>query len=793
MRTIVILLRTFGRRPLYPAVTLAILTPALAIMFGAGALFQGTLLALAPYSNGGELKRLTVTRVSSPVGESNDGLWTRAEADVLANAWPDRVVSIYGMPTAWQSGAIESAALMKAHIDERLLPLLRVVPVIGGFASADFREDDELPGCLVSFALWRARYGGDESVLGQAFYPRAVAGDNCRIAGVLPDKFRFPSDGGAVDVILPLRSPLGEQTRYAAITRVIDEEEREAIRRRLLSVVQFSVGGTGSAGTIATVDVVSLGRFVRQRERGIALGIVGLSAMLVILAAVNVSGLITADIIRRRTDWNLRRALGAGSFRLVRELCIETSVLTVTAAGCAIWLGVGGAVWVYRRAPSDMFSAEPTVSLFLCLFAVACSAAVVAIVTAWPAARVLGWSGRTRAALGGKGATLSKASDRFAIVAVEVAIALSLTSVGTLVIGSFITAGEPVGFETSELLMLSGSVAEQAENRARSMAEALAYQRNAHPGRAEAVQRALAIVSAIEGVSSAAVVDSPMLAGRRPGGVIPGDTYAIAGHFAATVRPQLVKGRWPTADELRAGHALAVVTEGAMEGRAALGAVVQGPFGPLSIVGIAAPARYASWDWSSDVSKQVYVPYSIASMRASFTLLVRLSPGARSDDVVRRIEAAAIPSMRFGIAMLADDVVARTIRRRQIESFVFSGFALIAIAVVAAGVGGLIASATSQRQREIGVRLATGASRSDVVRLLLREQSGAVFTGLGVGVVLALGALPIASPFLYGAAVLNPAVWLSAFALVLVVSGLAVLLPAYRMSATDPAIALKAE
>jgi ABC-type antimicrobial peptide transport system permease subunit len=214
----------------------------------------------------------------------------------------------------------------------------------------------------------------------------------------------------------------------------------------------------------------------------------------------------------------------------------------------------------------------------------------------------------------------------------------------------------------------------------------------------------------------------------------------------------------------------------------------------MTVVGLAEPARYSAWDARAD-GHQYYVPYRSASLGPGFTMLIQA--GANARDVLARLTrepGSGANGVQLSSAVLAEDVLADTIRRRRLQSWVFGAFASSALVIVGTGILGLIGMLTSRREREIGIRIAAGASRIALVRLILREQLAAVAGGLTAGTVgaawLALFSL---RAYAYGPDPLDPRLWLLAVAAVMSVTLAAVLVPAARACRVDPVQVLKAE
>jgi hypothetical protein len=278
-----------------------------------------------------------------------------------------------------------------------------------------------------------------------------------------------------------------------------------------------------------------------------------------------------------------------------------------------------------------------------------------------------------------------------------------------------------------------------------------------------------------------------------------GATYAITPSFVDAVDLKLVEGRWPSADELQNGAPVAVVSERvarrAFPQQRALGQTLRSSKGPVTIVGIAREARLGSWD--AEGLGQIYAPYAlVAEDQPRFSIVMRLAnhadTAALMSSITRNPDALS-SDLEVMTAATAPDLLAESIRDRRLQAWIFGGFGAAALLIVGVGILGLMAMSTARRTREIGIRLALGATRRHVVQMLAREQATAACCGLIFGGIISSWAVKFVRGYLYQVTPYSGWLWTGAIALVVACVLLGVVVPSWRVSRTDPVNAVRVE
>jgi putative ABC transport system permease protein len=313
-------------------------------------------------------------------------------------------------------------------------------------------------------------------------------------------------------------------------------------------------------------------------------------------------------------------------------------------------------------------------------------------------------------------------------------------------------------------------------------------------------------------VSAAGATDAPILSNlmwgddgwRTPSGKSPAgylNVHGITAGFFDVVRPRLLEGRLPSNGELDAGQRIVVVSQSIARrvwpDQTAVDQLLEysssgGDKRQFLVIGVVADARFTGWDEGR--FNQIYAP--ITAMRRGSTvpnLLIRTSADGRvlaGLQPLMRAEGADVRAVR---AMPLTTMFAETVRKRRFQSWLFGSFAVGALIIVGVGVLGLMAMTAARRTREIGVRMALGATKDSVVRLFVREQAGAVVTGIIAGCLLSAWAARFLDDYLYGLKPYNLAVWGVAIALISGTAIVGTLLPALRACRVDPATVLRVE
>jgi macrolide transport system ATP-binding/permease protein len=695
------------------------------------------------------------------------------------------------------------------HVTSGFFRTLGIVPALG----RDFHPGEEQPEnarvVLLSYTVWQARYGGRADVLG-----KTVTFDNvpATIIGVLPKDFRFaPAEPAEYWSTL---DPAGgcEKRRIChnlfAIARLKDgisvagaQENLAAIAQRLEKQYPDSNRGQGAA-------VFSMKDVVVGDVRPLLLTLIIGTGLLLVIACVNVAGLLLMRSEQRRREMALRGALGASRVRLMRQFALEAAVLI--AASCA--LGYTAAIvsvhLLPQLVPADMLAGMPYlqgigITAHLAEYAIAIALIMWIAFASVPVLRLP--AGDLRACLSEADRSVAGRAWRrlgSSFVMVELAAAILLLSgAGLLAKSVYRLLHVDTGMRADHLAFFSVGATPTVGSR-NGEAEAVAL------GRAVQSQ-----IAALPGVESVAITNSLPLRGYGPffDFVIQGRPIRKGDHEEATLRrvssnyftaigARIERGRFfskvDTSTSLRVGVINRSFARRFFPGEDALGKrlVYTGPpRPPIEIVGIIddiqegelnagnAPAFYELFDqspsfWFSVVARTSQreaslLPLMVRAVHQVSTGIAVYEPGT----MTQLIDQAPVTYLHRAAAWLA------------------GGFAGMALLLGVVGLYGVIAYSVSQRTREIGVRMALGAQRATVYKMILIEAARLIAIGVGLGIAGSLATTSLLRPLLFGVRPIDIPILVGVAAVLGTAALLASYLPARRAASVNPVEALRAE
>ena len=696
--------------------------------------------------------------------------------------------------------------------------VIGVRPMRGGFTPEDFDSPAAFQPVLITHDVWLGRFGGADGVIGRRVELDPTRNIGYRIVGIMPPGFRFPSERADVKFIGPLivpvevRSDPRRRTIVEVIARTPPGMTGDQLRARVesgmtaLSAIFPDLGPRPAGwserawrrqGPFDAAAVEPLVEFVGRRSRPLFAAVFVAVSLIVVIAAVNVSGLMAARVLDRAREFALRRALGAGPIAIGRLVVLE--ILTLITAGALVGLTVAPLLlrFALTLLPDELVLLRPAAVDGRVAVIVALAAAGLAIpVAIWPVRRALRAttidSGSTRAS------EPARTLGRRVVVAVQVAGALALAVGGALFVGSILTVyGNDLPIRTSGVALIEcflqgpGATMEKSAVRQARVAATLDRLRQ------------------VPGVEVAAATSAQVLRGGNwvswfqppadaPNPRIEIDRQSVTAGYYRVLEPRLVAGRLPSDVELENDAPVIVVSERVAraywpDGLAIGRTLTEQGGGEYLVVGVVQDVRWYSWD--TEIAS-IYGPYARLSREPMVTILLRTAAGFNTAavlaDAMRAIDSLD-PAMNPKRAGELSDLFVDSVRARRLQSWLFGSFAVAAMVVVGVGIFGLLAMATARRTKELGIRQALGSTRRGLIQLFVREQLAPVFVGLVVGGVLAAWAARFVDSFLYRVSAADPRVWLVAASVTLVTAALGVLVPAIRASRTDPVTALRTE
>jgi predicted permease len=709
-------------------------------------------------------------------------------------------------------GALEAEQIAGLRASPELFAVLGVSPAMGrGFVPAD--SDAGTPNVVVlSNGLWQRRFGADPHVLGSVVY---VDGRPATIVGVTSPSFRFPLPGVGgepAELIVPYKVTSaferGRGNDFTAflIARLAPGVTLASAQRAVAEVatdIPPIHPDAYDAGTKMLADAFPLRDRTAGNMRRPLLVVLAAVGLVLLVACINVSALLLARASAMRREIAIREALGAPFYRLAFQFLAEALVLVGAGGVVGVVAAEWGAQMLAAHAPRHVLDGFQ-VSVDLRVLAVT---GLIVVVTAIAVSLipVIGqWKGRTLVPAlheGGPGRTagVSLQRGRRLLVTAEVALALVLATLAGLMVRSFARArGTDPGFDPDHAIAFRVGLPSARYPTAvsvRQFEQRVMDDIRALPG--------VAAVSAthqlpMESLNFLAftVEGAPNVTSKIPIGSV---EEVYPGYFEA-MRIKLRAGRFFTTSDVSGSLPAVVVNEALVRRYFASGTAIgrrlkrgSPPRGEwLTIVGVTADVREDGLD--RPVRPAIYIPALQEDSRGSVAYVLRVQgdegpPMAAVQRAVRRVDPE-VPLI--GLRTLSD-MIGISVADRLFNTALLTAFALLALSLAAVGIYGLVAYSVVQRTREIGVRMAMGATRRDVVQLVLGQGTRLAAAGVALGVGGALLASRVASTMLFEVSPFDLPTFMASALLLLGVAALASLLPALRASRIDPQAAIRAE
>jgi putative ABC transport system permease protein len=689
-----------------------------------------------------------------------------------------------------------------AVVTPSLFPLLGVNAEIG----RTFLPDEEQPGrdhvVVIGHALWSRRFNADPSIIGRAI---AVDGKPLRVAGVMPAGFHFPDD--ATEIWKPIlidADAVSDNNRGSHGYTVLASMRPGVTLEQARADANAVAGGFAKEhpGNYRNGFGVTLrpwrDEIVGATDRPLMM-LLGAVALVLLIACANVANLLLARSSARTHEIALRAALGASRRRLVRQLLTESVVIAALGGSVGMLLATWGVRAIVALAPSGIprigeASLDARVLLFTTLVA-AGTGLVFGVVPALRATRAAGGpSIRSRLA--------GRASPANLLVIAEVALSFVLLAGAGLLVRSFarLQTTQP-GFDSARLLTFRLSL---PLARYTTFAEGdrffdeLFAALGANPG-VTGVGAIHAMPFSGNGGSRSFDIEGRTL--RRPEDQTEEQLRIVSDGYFAAMRMPILAGRVFTARDTRDAPRVAIVNDAFARkhfpGGSAIGArLTFSKAEPrwYQIVGIAANVKHRGLDAAD--RPELYVPYKQPlfdswTVRPMYVVVRTAGDPLSAVSVVRREVARLDVDQPIADVRSMDARIQESLGGRRFSMVLLGLFAAFALALAAIGLYGVIAYSVSHRTREIGVRIALGAQRADVLRLIVVRGMALAGIGVTVGLAAAVGAVRALSSLLFGVQPLDPATFIVVPIVLLASAWAACYLPARRATRVDALTALR--
>jgi predicted permease len=674
--------------------------------------------------------------------------------------------------------------------------VLGVRPIVG----RTFTEEEDrtrAPVVVISYGLWQRRYNGDASLAGKQIL---MDGSKFTVIGVMPREFAFRQKDA--DYFAPAGFSAAElQNRRSHYLNVVArlkpgvtlERAREEMSAIAAELARLYPENRRTGATVVPVREELLGKV-----RTGLLVLMSAAGCVLLIACANLASLLLARTVARQREISVRVALGAGRGRLVRQMITEG--VTLAAAGGVLGVAMAPAgIRVLARLVPDTLppSAAPHLNARMLAFAVLLSMATGLLFSLIPAFQTARRSLSDALKQDGRAGMSARGhAVRDALVVVEVAMALVLLVGAGLMLQTLAALRAiDIGFRPDHLLV------------ARTFLPSPKYK--APRDRMAFVDRVLEGVSALPGVESAAYASTlPFLSrgntsgyrieGRRLDADDPGDALdrVVTSDYLATLGVHLIEGRLFERGD-GPGRAPVVVVNESFARRywpkeSALGhrITIYDDSTWRTIVGVVRDIRERGYEL--DLKPGVYRPLDLADGYSVSQLVVRAAGDPLSvAPAVRRVIAAVDPEQPVSAVRTMDDVIELQVTDRRQELTLLATFAALALILACIGLYGVLSYAVTQRSREIGVRMALGASGGKVLRMVVGRGLLLTAIGLLLGAGASWGLTGLMRGMLYGVRPTDPATFAGVAALLGAVSAIACWIPARRASRLDPMVVLR--
>jgi putative ABC transport system permease protein len=784
--------RMLAKNPAFSVV--AVLTLALGIGANTAIFTVINALLLRPLSYHDPERLITFHTTDSVLDLNDIRAWNQSFSEIGGNTIQPLDYIGGGEPSQWLAGLVTGD----------FFRTLGARPLMGRVIT---EEDDKKGGAFVvvlGHALWQRQFGGDPGVIGKTV---TLSGANYNVVGVMPADFKTPRVETDVWAPVQVVNPLGAAYRgvhflriYArlkpGVTIAQAQSEMGAIDRRLAEA--FPAENKKRQTVLFPLHERIVGEI--KPALWVLFGAVGL---VLLIACANFANLLLARAAGREQELVVRLALGAGRWRLTRQLLTESVLIATLGGAVGVFLAVWGVDLLIALKPENLPLVETIgVDGRVLLFTLAVSlltGTVFGLAPVWQTIRV-----NVSDALkeGGRGAAgAARRRLRSALVVAEVALALLLLAGAGLLIKSFwqLRSVNP-GFNPDNLLTMRIDL---PEARYREMPVQTQYRR-----------ALLEEVNSLPGAEAALVSELPMSGDWLPHGfLVEGQqlsvgeephvqSRSIEGDYFRVMRIPLLSGRGFTPHDDENAPLVGVINESLarrfFNEQNPLGKRVRWAGNPqpywITIVGIAGDIKHFGLDEVEQPALYTPYPQSLAPWKRWMSLVVRSESdtAALTREVKSRVWRvdSRIP---LTMALTMGEVMGASFDARRFNMLLLSAFAAVAVLLAAVGIYGVMSYSVTQRTREIGVRIALGAKPRDVIRIVVSGAMRLTLIGAAAGLALSVALTRLMATLLFGVSATDPVTFAFVSLLLAAVALLASYVPARRAANVDPMVALRSE
>ncbi len=758
------------------------------------------LLRPLPYLEPNQLVQLRVVRSGKP----NTLIGSAAFVQVKAQSQSLARIAAYSGGDMTLTGAGSAERIVSAAVTADFLPLLGVQPALG----RNFTQEEDTPNgpkaVILGHGLWQSRFGGDTEVLGRTI---TLNEQSHTVVGILPARFQYPERFQLwTPLALSETAEGGGMRLLKAIARLKPGVTLQQAQAELLAIAQRDqparTGGRSDSG----LTLIGLHEQVVGDVKGALLVLVGAVAFVLLIACANVANLLLARAAARQREMGIRTALGAGRLRVARQLLTESVLLSLAGGGLGLLVALWG-VKALRQWNDASLAAMHGIGIESWVLVFTLGVSVITGLAFGVAPAIQAWRADVNAALKeeGRGDTGGHRNwFRHLLVVSEVALALVLLIGAGLLIQSFSRLMEVnPGFRADGVLTFQVTLTGAKSS----------------PQKVNFVEQIVERLKALPGVQTAAATDSLPLThfarttaadieGRppidfsqvKPGEVPPVSRPTVTLDYFNAMGIPLRNGRAFTSQDARAPAGSVIVNEAFEKhyfpGQSAVGKRIRLMAGRAearwqTVVGVVNDVRQSGL--AGDVTLEVYSP-ELEDIGGAMSFVIRVAekPG-HLISAMRAVVAEVEPNQPIHNVMTMEQRLANTTTSRRLNTILLGSFAGVALVLAVVGIYGVMSYAVTQRRREIGVRMALGAQKSDVLGLIMHGGLRLTLLGIVLGLAGAFAVTRYLSNLLYSVKVTDPVTFLGVAVALTGVALLACWIPARRAARVDPMVALRVE
>jgi putative ABC transport system permease protein len=786
--------RTLGRQKGWTAITVGTLALGIGATTAVFSVVSSVLIHAIPYP---DANRVVMVQQQASKGNNTGIHVSILPVPRVVNAWHSGAHSFDAFePYAFTSGLLRTAGDPAKIVATRILPsfvkFAGEQPLLGRIFT-----DGEVAGhaqvAMLSQGLWLSRYGGSRDVIGKLI---SINDSSYSVIGVLPTKMNVPNRGRVgTDVWLPLDST-GRNVGLLAIARLRPGVTTAVAERELDSLAAHS--GVYPGGQLPFVaELVRPAELVGFHDSLLLL--TGAVALVLLVACANVAHLLLARAATRTREFAVRAALGAGKWRLFRQLGVESLVLTSGGAAGGLlagWLGLKTMVALRTSGMPELDAATlDTTTVLLTVSVAVLTGVAFGAIGAFHAART---STHESLKAGALSTSHSRRSDRVRSLLVVTEMALSATLIvgATLLVRSVRNMqSTDLGFEPRGLYTVDLDLPNKRYTTAASRATFVA----SLVSRIEALPGVRSVgLSAVAPGSRSFAIGVFEIEGDAPApnqGTTFVDGNGIDARYFATMGMPLVEGTMFT--DTTAAASQVIVNAAFARQHWPVGAAIghrvrvayQGEGTWSTIVGVARDASI-SGPGSQSAAPILYGPIGDVGRTS---IMVRSRPGTDLSTSIHQLVHSLDPAMTPPVVRSMASVAAASIAGPRFTMLLLSIFTVLALLLAAVGLYGVMAYSVIQRTREIGIRVALGAQRSVIARIVVLRGLALALAGAALGLGGAYWATRLLTKLLYGVTPLDGTSFAVGAAVLVIVAVAACLIPTRRALAVDPILAIRAE